>query len=186
MKKRTQEFLPGLNLEDRKTFGGSALKSHPKEQRPIPLDRPIQVVMRSKYAIKSMSFRRKALAAKVWDIIQKQSERFNVRVYGYGNGGNHLHLTVIPRSRRGYRGFIRAITGLIAREVTGAQRNKPVNVKFWDARPFTRVVAWGRDFKQLSEYLMQNTLEAFGFIGYQRRGPGAGFDREWKIVGGTS
>jgi hypothetical protein len=185
MKKRAQESLPGLNLKDRKTFGGSALKGHPKEQRPIPLDRPLQVVMRSKYAIKSMSFRRKALAEKVWDIIQKQSERFNVRVYGYGNGGSHLHLTVSPRSRRGYRGFIRAITGLIAREVTGAQRNKAVNVKFWDARPFTRVVSWGRDFKRLSEYLVQNTLEAFGFIEYQPRGRATGFIREWKVRGSS-
>jgi REP element-mobilizing transposase RayT len=183
MKAAAQDSLPGLNLTKRETFGGSALKSHPKEQRPIPLDRPIQIVMRSKYAIKSMSFRRKALAERVWDIIRKQSERFNVRIYQYGNGGNHLHLMVSPRSRRGYRGFIRAVTGLIAREVTGAQRNNAVKVKFWDARPFTRIVSWGRDFKQLSEYLVQNTLEAFGFIEYQSRGHGAGFVREWKVRG---
>ncbi len=180
MRKTKQPKLPGLNLKEQRSFGGSKLKSHPKEQRAIPLDRPIHVVMRSKYATRGNSFRKKQRAEKIFAIIQRQCERFNVRLYEYGNGGDHLHMMLMPRSRRGYFGFIRAISGLIARLTLKAERNQAKGKKFWDARPFTRVVSWGRDFKQLKEYLVQNTLEAFGFIEYQPRGRGTGFVREWR------
>ena len=42
--------------------------------------------------------------------------------------------------------------------------------RFWDARPFTRIVEWGRDFNRVSDYLLQNSLEAIGFIPYRPRG----------------
>lgn len=183
MQKFKQERLPGLNLKEQRSFGGSRLKSHPKEQRAIPLDRPIHLILHSAHAIGERSFRRRRNAEVVFDIIKAQSERFNVRLYGYGNGGSHLHLKLSPRSRRGYCGFIRAVSGLIARAITGAQRNRAKRIKFWSARPFSRVVCWGRDFKQLAQYLTQNTLEAFGFIEYQPRGRGVGFVRDWKVRG---
>jgi hypothetical protein len=137
--------------------------------------------MRSRFAVGKNSFRQKHLADGIFAIVQKQCERFNVRLYQYGNGGNHLHLMVMPRSRRGYCGFIRSVTGLIARLTLRTERSRPKNLKFWDARPFSRVVIWGRDFRQLSQYLVQNTLEAFGFIEHHPRGRGAGFDRNWKL-----
>lgn len=179
--KAQQDFLPGLNIKPQRSFGGSHLKSHPKGQRAVPLDRPLHLVMRSRLANGKSSFRQKYFAERIFGIIQKQCERFNVRLYQYGNGGNHIHLMVMPRSRRGYCGFIRAITGLIARLILRAQKSQPKNLKFWDARPFSRVVVWGKDFRQLGQYLIQNTLEAFGFIEHQPRGRGAGYDREWRV-----
>lgn len=40
---------------------------------------------------------------------------------------------------------------------------------FWQFRPFTRVLYWGKDFKQSCQYLLKNTLEAMGFINYTER-----------------
>ncbi len=40
---------------------------------------------------------------------------------------------------------------------------------FWEFRPFSRVVNWGRDFKNCVGYLQQNFLEAFGFVHYRPR-----------------
>ena len=33
---------------------------------------------------------------------------------------------------------------------------------FWDARPFSRLVSWGRDFKNVARYLMINVAESLG------------------------
>ncbi len=41
--------------------------------------------------------------------------------------------------------------------------------RFWQFRPFSRVMSWGRDFKYGCEYVVQNTLEALGFIPYKPR-----------------
>lgn len=105
-------------------------------------------------------------------IIENQARTFGIKVYRQANGGNHLHMVILPRSRTAFNGFVRAISGLIARLVLGAERGSSKNVQFWERRPFTRIVAWGRDYKKVCNYLLQNTLEALGFILYQPRKTG--------------
>ena len=39
---------------------------------------------------------------------------------------------------------------------------------FWDARPFSRIVKWGKSYFTLARYILRNELEALGFIKYQR------------------
>ena len=41
--------------------------------------------------------------------------------------------------------------------------------QFWQMRPFSRVLNWGRDFKMACAYVTQNTLEAPGFLPFSRR-----------------
>lgn len=48
-----------------------------------------------------------------------------------------------------------------------AKHQKPEG--FWQFRPFSRVISWGRDFKSCISYLKQNTLEAFDFMNYKLR-----------------
>ena len=72
-------------------------------------------------------------------------------------------------SPRLFAGFLRAISGIIARTVLGAQRGEPKGKKFWDARPFTRIVAWGKAYTAACRYLIKNQLEAVGFAVEIRR-----------------
>ena len=58
--------------------------------------------------------------------------------------------------------------------VWGRNADMASGLKFWDARPFTRIVEWGRDFKNFGFYILQNTLEATGFMPYQPRRGGPG------------
>jgi len=92
-----------------------------------------------------------------------------VKVYNYTNGGNHLRLIVLPSSRKAFNSFIRSISGLIARLILNVERGKANGIKFWDQRPFTRIIQWGKDFNRASKYLLQNSLEAYGFVTYQPR-----------------
>ena len=55
-----------------------------------------------------------------------------------------------------YKRFIRSVTGLIARHVLNAQRGSPQYVKFWVARPFTRILSWGRDYDYVKRYMEKN------------------------------
>ena len=168
MKKQKQlgfELLEGKNV---KHFGGAHLKnSNPKEKRPISTKRSMHLVLRSSMAKYDYSLLKKD--QKIRTIVSAQGRAFGVKIYKQANGGNHLHLIVLPRSRQAFQSFIRAVSGLIAREILGAQRGNPQHIKFWDQRPFTRIVEWGKDFRKVSRYLLQNTLEALGFIGYQPR-----------------
>jgi REP element-mobilizing transposase RayT len=41
--------------------------------------------------------------------------------------------------------------------------------KFWAVLIYTRVMTWGRDFKNVAKYILQNTLEALFIIAYKPR-----------------
>lgn len=101
--------------------------------------------------------------------VRQLGRKFGVKVYRLANAGNHLHLIILPRSRTAYLGFIRSITGLLPRIVMGIQKGNPLGVSFWDKRPFTRIIEWGQDFQNVCSYLLQNTLEALGFVPYSRK-----------------
>jgi hypothetical protein len=158
------EILEGNNL---KHFGGTYLTSNPKEKRPLSLKKSSHLVMRSLLAKGPNSLLRHDEGIK--KIVNRQAKRLGVKVYRLANGGNHLHMIFLPMSRRAFNAFIRAISGLIARLVLKAERGEPKGLQFWEKRPFTRIVEWGRGFRIACDYLAQNTLEALGFISYQPR-----------------
>lgn len=153
----------------KKSFGGTLVKSNPKFARPISLKRPLHLVMHSHCARGSRSMLSSAHANGVERILQAQARRFGVHIYRYANSGNHLHLVIKPRSREAYRSFIRSVSGLIPRLILKAEKSAAKGIKFWTARPFTRIVEWGRDYLGLSAYLTQNRLESLGFAKYQPR-----------------
>lgn len=106
-------------------------------------------------------------------LIRGAGKRFGIRLYEFSNNGNHLHLLLRAQTREGFKSFVRSISGAIARRMTGAKKGKPLSSSFWDYLPFTRIVEWGRDFKNAQSYVIQNLLEALQLIPYQPRKHGS-------------
>jgi hypothetical protein len=157
-----------LESKSAKFFGGAYLgNSNPKTARPISTKRSMHLVIRASMAKGNLSLLKKE--KEIQRIISKQAKSFGIKVYRSANGGNHLHMIVLPRSRSSFHGFVRSITGLIARLILGAEKANPRGLKFWDKRPFTRVIEWGREFNAVNNYLVQNLLEAYGFVPYEPR-----------------
>jgi len=166
----SQQFIfSGFGKLKIRDFGGALIKGNPRETRPVSTKRPMHLVMRSTLARGERSFLRPARAKQIKDLVQRTSQRHGVKIYRFANSGNHLHMIVLPRSRDGFNAFIRAISGLIDRLTLGVERGRAMGLKFWDARPFTRVLEWGKDYNQACKYLAQNILEALGFIAYRPR-----------------
>jgi REP element-mobilizing transposase RayT len=177
MSSRKQHYLPGfdqLGLGD-KEFGGSKKlkKAHAREARPISVKRPMHLVMRSTLATGEKSFLRAKRARKIEELVHRLGKEKGVKVYRFANSGNHLHFIVLPRSREAFKSYIRAITGIIARLTLGVEKGSGLGKRFWDAKPYTKIIEWGREYKATCDYLLRNTLEALGFIPYQprKRGP---------------
>lgn len=160
-----------------KQFGGKFLKnSNPKIARPISTKKAMHVVLRSSIAKNELSFLSYKRRAKIEKTILKQAKLFNIKVYKLAINGNHIHLLIKLYFRDSYSKFIRAVTGLIARITLGIERGKAKLQrgctrlrKFWDYRPFTRIVEWARDFNIAKEYVIQNLLEAAGIVPYKTR-----------------
>lgn len=171
----------GQNLELFKNqiprqFGGMLLKGNAKTARPLSTKHAIHLVLKSKLATGSRSFLAARNSKRIDTILRRTAKSKGIRLYRLVNVGNHLHLVMrLDRAtplagRRAFCSFIRAVTGLIARQVMGAERNRGQGIKFWQARPFTRLVSWGRDFNTLSRYMLKNESQA-----QSRRLPDWGF-----------
>jgi REP element-mobilizing transposase RayT len=169
MRSSRQFTFAGFEKLKIKDFGGMLTKGNAREARPISTKRPMHLVMRSTLARGERSFLRPARARHVRNLVERASQRHGVKIYRFANSGNHLHMIVLPRSRYGFNAFIRTISGLIARLTLGVERGRAKGLKFWDARPFTRILEWGKDYTNACRYLLQNTLEALGFIPYRPR-----------------
>jgi hypothetical protein len=167
MSRKKQPHLPGFESLGIKEFGGIHLKGNARTQRPISTKRPMHLVMRSSLAKGDRSFLRRA--AKIRGIVYATGHTQEVQILRFANAGNHLHLIVLAKSRAAFQRFIRAISGLIARTTLGVERGSAKGLKFWDALPFTRILEWGRDLRQACAYVVQNTLEAIGFVAYEER-----------------
>ncbi len=182
-----QIALPGFEREfSRSHFGGSLLKGNPRDARPIAVKRPMHLVLKSKKATGARSFLAPARAAAILILVNRVARLHGIKIHRYANGGNHLHLVVQSPSRAAFQRFLRGTTGVIARMTLGRERGKalgptqaasnnpggadlPGGAAFWDARPFTRIIEWGRDFKRTNDYVIKNTLEALGFVSYAAR-----------------
>ncbi len=164
-----QAFLANFQKLGEKEFGGSLLRGHARIARPVSHKRAMHLVMRSSHAKATNSFLRIERAKRIEKLIFKQAKEFGVRVYRYANSGNHLHLLILPRSRLAFNQFVKTISGLIARITLCSERGSAKAVQFWDARPYTKILEWGREFINVGKYILQNKLEAIGFIVYRPR-----------------
>lgn len=183
MRPQQQLTFPHFRYQASLAFGGSLLKnSNAKVARPVSTKRPMHLVLRSSSATGTKSFLRSKFTARIRTLIRKQAQLNGVKLFGVANKGNHFHLLILPRSRKAYLNFVRAISGLIARVVSGQERGKAKtsastsraadlgqrtaalsSKKFWDQRPFSRIIEWGRNFKIATAILTAGTIESIGF-----------------------
>ena len=67
--------------------------------------------------------------------------------------------------------FLKAVSGRIAQLVEGKakeQNREEFKKPFWDARPFSRLLSWGKDFKNVCHYIGINATKSV--LGLSREG----------------
>ena len=158
--KRSTQFK--LFKATEKAYGGSLLMKRKGRLhgRPLSTRESMHLVLRSTLAKGEWSFRRPCHARKVDFILGRFAKRFGVTLISVANSGNHLHIHLRLGCRHTYRAFIRAVTAAIAMAVTGASRWKKLAIRFWDRRPFTRVVVGRKAFLLVEDYVRINDIEA--------------------------
>lgn len=143
---------------------GGELRKKAKNRgfRPLSSKDSIHVVLRSSQAKGEWSFRHKTNFNKVGQFIKKISNKYGVKLIGVANVGNHLHLHVKIGNRTLYKAWIRGLTAGIAIIVTKVNKFKKLQKRFWDYRPFTRVIQSFKAFLNMKDYIAINELEGSG------------------------
>ncbi|MGZ3686957.1 MAG: transposase [Bdellovibrionota bacterium] len=141
----------------RREHGGSTRAGKRKEHRPIDTKRSIHVVMRATQARGQWSMLKKK--PQVEALLKQTAKDTGIRIYGFVNVGNHLHLLARTKKRADFQRFLRIFAGRVAMLVTGAKKGNALKARFWDKLAYTRLVSWGREFVGLKQYLMTNLAE---------------------------
>lgn len=91
-------------------------------------------------------------SSKVSARLKERAKRFHIQIHDWVNMGNHLHLKISCKDTYKMKMFLRTFSGLLARDLTGANKRTGQFGKFWDGLVYTRV--------------LHSTLEELGLRGY--------------------
>lgn len=139
-----KEFLP---------FGGSLLKnSNAKTSRPLSTKHPMHVVLRSSAAKGKWSLKKPTNHKIVEETFKQLASDYGIKVHDSVVVNDQLHLLIQLGDLDNFAPFIRSLSGTIAIKVTGANKLAGLKEKFWDFRPWTRVVAQKRGYSLLKDY----------------------------------
>jgi hypothetical protein len=146
---------------DKRIFNpGKRTTSYSRGRRPRSSTESMHVIFRSPHAKGAMNLRNHQL--RIRKLIFKLAFRHGVRVYKFANVGNHIHLGLRLLCESAWKAYISGLTGGIARIVGFKKsRSKP---RFWESRPYTRIVHWGRAYQILKDYIALNEYEADGTL----------------------
>lgn len=183
---RQLKLLKNTNL----AYGGSLRnKRKGRGSRPLATKHEIHLVLRSSKAKGAWSFLLPKNRKIIDKILNKFASKYGIKIVSLANVGNHLHSRIQLTSLLTYKPFIRAITSAIATAITGSNlwrvkgaavkasshvtlvqdnadksmKASKENARFWDYRPFTRVIVGYRNLLNLRKYIRINQLEGGGF-----------------------
>lgn len=143
--------------QNKKEFGSDLNLGIRKEQRPLSLKTPMHLILKSEVIVKHGGF--KKVEAKIYKEILFFAERFTIQIFNLAIHHNHIHLLFLSPTRQGYIHFIRALNGTMVKKLKLPQ-------KLFSKSPYTRIVAWGRDFENVMTYITKNRFESEGKIHY--------------------
>ncbi len=160
------EKLGGKTGKQRHLHGGSLAIKKRKTARPLCHKRPLHIILKSDRAKGRLSLlNHQGFVDKT---LTKFSTKFRISIYEKAIVGNHIHLLIRGKTRKGIQDFFRTIAALIARHVTKARKGKPFG-RFWTYLLFSRLLTWGRAFETVKAYIIKNTLEVLGLVKYERK-----------------
>ncbi|MGE4132629.1 MAG: transposase [Bdellovibrionales bacterium] len=148
------------------TYGGAL--NYRKLPRPFARDKLVHGVFKADIG-GALKFTQHEKAVR--PILTKVALRYGVKIKDVAVNHNHIHILWYTRSKEAQVRFIRLFAAEIGRHYARLRRQLRLKKQpLWTARPFTRLVSWGRRSLQfVTAYLRQNRDEALGFVPYRPR-----------------
>ncbi len=125
----------------------------------------VHISLKSTKAVGQFSFQNSKNRDRVKRFIHEFSAKKGVLILSMANVGNHIHLHVKLHNRDLYIAWIRGLTSGLAMIVMGLQGLKNLRdkkLRFWDQRPFSRVIENFKHFLTAKKYVEINQLEGMG------------------------
>ena len=138
-------------------FGGSLLTGVRKSARTLSTKKPIHAILKSSGA---RFFNPGNISLE--KMIYSHASRYKIKIHRISLNWSHIHMIFMIPSRKSYNAFIRTLTAAMVRAIS-KYAGKTLKGIF-DLRPYTRILEWGRDYRNVMNYHDLNDLEARGYI----------------------
>lgn len=142
----------------RVVHGGARKLGKRKEARPFVPKKWMHLILKASRARGPLSLLAKQNKQAVAHIVSTQAKKCGAEIQNQVNMGNHLHIKIRFFERSQMQRYLRAVPGLIARKVLGAEKGETKG-KFWDGLAFTRIVTTDFLSTRLDGYLRANNIE---------------------------
>lgn len=153
-------------LPRKAAFGGSLLKGKRKAARPFSRKKAMHVTFRRSDSYGELSLLGKQ--RRIHTLITELAMKHRIRAYDFCVNSNHIHLLLRSPLRVDFQNFLRECSIKIVWLMTKTKKGRRLLTPFWEARPWSRIVDWGRAFVAAKAYVFRNRLEASGVIAYDR------------------
>ena len=146
----------------KKECGGDLLVGKRKSARPLSTKKPIHLTLKIKASFFNPSLR------SFEKIIRAHANKYQIKIHELALNWTHVHFAIGIPSRRQYLAFIRTVTAEIVRALSKSQKK---NLKgLFKHRPYTRILSgWGREFRALIDYIVENQQEAWGLLNRKKK-----------------
>lgn len=152
-------------LSSKVSFGGTLCRKRAgRRARPLDCKRRVHFVLRSSKATGRLSMRHPSRLHQVDRLFKTICRQHGVKVHDYANAGNHLRFLVKIPHRKTYLKWIRKLTARLACLVTGSHKGKAQDGKFWDFRPFSRILKAWRGYRIANDDEYRDHLISLGVI----------------------
>ncbi|HEY8271173.1 MAG TPA: transposase [Pseudobdellovibrionaceae bacterium] len=152
----------GFFKKQSSSFGGSSLLGKRKTAHPLSTKKPLHLVLKSESS--SLFNPGNRILEK---IIRDHAKKYSIAVYALSFNWSHIHLVIKLPTRESYRAFIRTVTAALLK-CLAKQKGKSLKGVF-DLRPFTRILNWGRDLRNVINYHELNDLEGWGLVSRKKK-----------------
>jgi hypothetical protein len=142
-------------------YGGELLKKRKGRVhgRPLSTKGSMHVVLSSSQAQGKKSFLLPNNASKIMDFVAKFALINKIQILSLAAVGPELHLQIKLKTKKDFQPFIRALTAAIAVAVGDKSRWDKKVKKFWDQRPFTRIVSDPQTRLTVGDYIKTALFE---------------------------
>ncbi len=148
-------------ITKRSVYGGSL--NYRKVKRPFDSRKLTHIVLKASLG-RTIWFTR--FQSRIHKVIDQAALRYGVKIKDLAINHDHIHLLTYTKCRESQIRFLRLVSAQIGRKYKKIRGHG----KLWAARPFTRLVSWGRkSVFHVQNYLHQNRAEATGFVEYRPR-----------------
>ncbi len=144
-----------------------------KSRRPFDSKQALHVVLKSDQCRPDWNFTHPLARLKIIEMARALAKKSGLKLYKIAVVHNHIHLLMHAKRRHAVSDFLRSFAGVLAKRMRKWAQAKRIGIQgqvtFWSARPYTRLVKFGRQWRNVLKYLEKNRQEAIGFVAYSER-----------------